>query len=45
LKEIMEETGAVIASPQTSSRGTPQVIAPPPPTPPIKPEVNNTGTE
>jgi len=45
LKEIMEETGAVIASPQTSSRGTPQVIAPPPPTPPLKPEVNNTGTE
>ncbi len=45
LKEIMEETGAVIASPQTSSRGTPQVIAPPPPTPPLKPEMNNTGTE
>ena len=45
LQEIMEETGAVIASPQTSSRGTPQVIAPPPPTPPLKPEMNNTGTE
>ena len=45
LKEIMEETGAVIASPQTSSRGTPQVIAPPPPTPPLKPEINSTGTE
>ena len=45
LREIMEETGAVIASPQTSSRGTPQVIAPPPPTPPLKPEMNNTGTE
>src|SRR6266480_986469 len=45
LKEIMEETGAVIASPQTSSRGTPQVIAPPPPTPPLKPEITSTGTE
>ena len=45
LQEIMEETGAVIASPQTSSRGTPQVIAPPPPTPPLKPEMDNTGTE
>jgi cell division protease FtsH len=45
LREIMEETGAVIASPQTSSRGTPQVIAPPPPTPPLKPEMDNTGTE
>jgi len=45
LKEIMEETGAVIASPQTSSRGTPQVIAPSPPTPPLKPEINSTGTE
>ena len=45
LQEIMEETGAVIASPQTSSRGTPQVIAPPPPTPPLKPEITSTGTE
>ncbi|MFL5591939.1 MAG: ATP-dependent zinc metalloprotease FtsH [Ktedonobacteraceae bacterium] len=45
LREIMEETGAVIASPQTSSRGTPQVIAPPPPTPPLKPEITSTGTE
>ena len=45
LQEIMEETGAVIASPQTSSRGIPQVIAPPPPTPPLKPEINSTGTE
>ena len=45
LQEIMEETGAVIASPQTSSNGPPQVIAPPPATPPIKPEVNSTGSE
>src|SRR5947209_2252802 len=45
LQEIMEETGAVIASPQTSSRGIPQVLAPPPPTPPLKPEINSTGTE
>ena len=45
LREIMEETGAVIASSQTSSEGTPQVLAPPPATPPLNPEINSTTPE
>jgi cell division protease FtsH len=45
LQQIMEETGAVIGSPQSLPQGIPQVITPPPPTEPIKPEVNSTGSE
>jgi cell division protease FtsH len=45
LREIMEETGAVIASPQSLSQGNPQIITPPPGTTPLWPEVNNTGSE
>src|SRR5260221_1060321 len=40
LKDIMEETGAIIASPQTRPQGVPQVLAPPPPTSPVLPEIN-----
>jgi cell division protease FtsH len=44
LQAIMEETGATIASPQSSPRAVPQVIAPPPPNEP-QPRVNSTGNE
>ncbi|HYL43311.1 MAG TPA: ATP-dependent zinc metalloprotease FtsH [Ktedonobacteraceae bacterium] len=40
LQDIMEETGAIIASPQTRPQGVPQVIAPPPPASPVLPEPN-----
>ena len=40
LQDIMRETGAVIASPQSRSEGVPQVIAPPPPVEP--PRINST---
>src|SRR6266516_1236922 len=39
LQEIMRETGAVIASPQSLSQGIPQVITPPPGTVHLRPEV------
>jgi cell division protease FtsH len=46
LQQIMEETGAVIASPQSLPKGVPQVLAPPPSTPlPVQPEINSTGSE
>jgi len=45
LQDIMRETGAVIASPQSATKGVPQVLAPPPPAPPVQPELNNTGSE
>ncbi len=47
LQNIMAETGAIIGSPQSSPKGVPQVIAPPPPTTPLpmQPEVNSTGSE
>ncbi|HLJ35405.1 MAG TPA: cell division protein FtsH, partial [Ktedonobacteraceae bacterium] len=45
LRQIMEETGAVIAAGQSMSQGVPTVIAPPPP--PSLPEIssNTTGSE
>src|SRR6266516_961465 len=43
LQEIMRETGAVIASPQSLPQGVPQVITPPVGTTPLRPEVNSTG--
>ena len=39
LQEIMQETGAVIASPQSLPQGIPRVITPPPGTVPLRPEV------
>ena len=39
LQEIMQETGAVIASPQSLPEGIPQVITPPPGTVSLRPEV------
>ncbi len=39
LQEIMQETGAVIASPQSLPEGIPRVITPPPGTVPLRPEV------
>jgi len=39
LQEIMRETGAVIASPQSLPEGIPRVITPPPGTVPLRPEV------
>src|SRR2546423_2072639 len=45
LQEIMRETGAVIASPQSLPQGVPQVITPPVGTTPLRPEVNSTGNE
>jgi len=39
LQEIMRETGAVIASPQSLLEGIPRVITPPPGTVPLRPEV------
>ncbi len=45
LKEIMWETGAVIASPQSLPQGVPQVITPPVGTTPLRPEVDSTGNE
>ena len=45
LQEIMWETGAVIASPQSLPQGVPQVITPPVGTTPLRPEVNSTGNE
>ncbi len=44
LQDIMRETGAIIASPQSRSEGVPQIIAPPPPVEP-QPHINSTGTE
>jgi cell division protease FtsH len=44
LQDIMRETGAIIASPQSRSEGVPQVIAPPPPAEPQS-RVNSTGSE
>ena len=45
LQQIMQETGAVIASPQSLPQGVPQVITPPPGTVPLRPEVNSTGND
>jgi cell division protease FtsH len=45
LQDIMQETGAVIASPQSLPQGVPQVITPPPLTTPPLPELNGTGDE
>lgn len=45
LQDIMQETGAVIASPQSLPQGVPQVITPPPVTTPPLPEMNGTGGE
>src|SRR5438552_11899692 len=45
LQEIMRETRAVIASPQSLPQGVPQVITPPVGTTPLRPEVNSTGNE
>jgi len=45
LQEIMRETGAVIASPQSLPQGVPQVITPPVGTSPLRPDVNSTGSE
>lgn len=45
LLQIMQETGAVIASPQSLPQGVPQVITPPPGTIPLRPEVNNTSND
>jgi cell division protease FtsH len=45
LHEIMQETRAIIESPQSLSQGNPQIITPPPGTTPLWPEVNNTGSE
>lgn len=45
LQEIMWETGAVIASPQSLPQGVPQVITPPIGTSPLLPDVNSTGSE
>ena len=39
LQEIMQETGAVIASPQSLPQGIPRVITPPPGTVSLRPEV------
>ena len=39
LQEIMQETGAVIASPQSLPEGIPRVITPPPGTVSLRPEV------
>ncbi len=44
LQAIMQETGAVIASPQSRPHAVPQVIAPPPPTSPLLPEPNSSAT-
>ena len=44
LQDIMRETGAIVASPQSRSEGVPQIIAPPPPAEP-QPHVNSTGSE
>ena len=45
LQEILQETGVVMASPEPLPKGVPQVVTPPPPTQPVQPEVNSTGTE
>jgi hypothetical protein len=45
LQQIMQETGAVIGSPQSVPQGVPQVISPPPETAPLWPEVNSTGSD
>ncbi len=45
LLQIMQETGAVIASPQSLPQGVPQVITPPPGTIPLRPEMNSTGND
>ncbi len=45
LQQIMEETGARIAPKQPPPKAVPQLISPPPPTPPVQPEVNSTGTD
>jgi cell division protease FtsH len=44
LQDIMQETGAVIASPQSLPQGIPRVITPPEIAPPL-PEMNGTGGE
>ncbi len=39
LQEIMQETGAIIASPQSLAQGVPQVIMPPPGVAPLRPDI------
>ncbi len=44
LQDIMRETGAIIASPQSRTEGVPQVLAPPRPAEPQS-HINSTGSE
>jgi cell division protease FtsH len=45
LQAIMQETGAVIGSPQFAPQGVPQIIVPPPEISPLRPEMNSTGND